>query len=42
MQSKKLELQLINAQIKKDEILLKLREQEFRAKQATPLSAAHQ
>ena len=42
MESKNLELQLLNAQIKKDEMLLKLREQELRDTQATPLSSDQQ
>ena len=39
IESKKLELQLLNAQIKKNEILLKLKEQELRAKQVTSISS---
>ena len=41
IQSKLLELQLPNAKTNKDEILFKRREQELRAKEATPLSNAH-
>ena len=37
-QSKQLELQLLDTQIKKDETLRKHREQELRDRQATPLS----